>query len=217
MRRLQVAVTTLFILSLAAPIAAQTARAQGTVRDTAGRAIRGATVRAMNPDASPREIASTTDNRGRWAMIGLRTGSWTFVVEAPGFAPLEASMPVRTASSPPMTFTLEPDPSTIPGALDRNIMQQTTQAAALHDEGRYDQALAAYEQIRARNPKLTSVNLVIGSLYRQKAAKEPDTASRTALFDRAIDAYTTLLDAEPANARARRELELTRAEAGSTP
>jgi tetratricopeptide (TPR) repeat protein len=217
MRRLQVAVTALFVLSLAAPLAAQTARAQGVVRDTSGRAIRGATVRAMNPEASPREIASTTDNRGRWAMIGLRSGPWTFVVEAPGFAPLEASMAVRTSNSPPLMFTLEPDPSTIPGALDRNIMQQASQAAALREEGRYDQALAAYEQIRARNPKLTSVNLVIGSLYRQRAAQEPDPAARTALLARAIDAYTALLEAEPANARARRELEATRAEAGSTP
>ncbi len=41
-------------------------------------------------------------------------------------------------------------------------------------QGRLDQALAAYQDIRTRNPKLTSVNLVIGDLYRRKATQEND-------------------------------------------
>ena len=28
--------------------------------------------------------------KGRWAMIGLRTGNWRFTIEAPGFATFEA-------------------------------------------------------------------------------------------------------------------------------
>ena len=49
---------------------AQSARAMGTVKDTNGRPIKSATVRAVNGDASPSQITSTTDDKGRWAMIG---------------------------------------------------------------------------------------------------------------------------------------------------
>ena len=36
-----------------------------------------------------------------------------------------------------------------------------TDAATLRDQGRFDQAIAAYEDIRSKNPKLTTVNLAL--------------------------------------------------------
>jgi tetratricopeptide (TPR) repeat protein len=190
------------VLGLADGAAAQAARAMGTVKDQAGKAIKGATVRAVNPDASPSQFASATDDRGRWAMIGLRTGSWRFIVEAPGYFTVETNLPVRVAASPPLTFTLARDPGPIPNALDRNIEQLIQEAAALREQGRIDQALAAYQDIRTRNPKLTSVNMVIGDLYRRKAALESDPAARQALFRQALEAYDALLKTDATNERA---------------
>jgi tetratricopeptide (TPR) repeat protein len=190
------------VLGLADGAAAQAARAMGTVKDQAGKAIKGATVRAVNPDASPSQFASATDDRGRWAMIGLRTGSWRFIVEAPGYFTVETNLPVRVAASPPLTFTLARDPGPIPNALDRNIEQLIQEAAALREQGRIDQALAAYQDIRTRNPKLTSVNMVIGDLYRRKAAQESDPAARQALFRQALEAYDALLKTDATNERA---------------
>ena len=190
------------VLGLADGAAAQAARAMGTVKDQAGKAIKGATVRAVNPDASPSQFASATDDRGRWAMIGLRTGSWRFIVEAPGYFTVETNLPVRVAASPPLTFTLARDPGPIPNALDRNIEQLIREAAELREQGRIDQALAAYQDIRTRNPKLTSVNMVIGDLYRRKAAQESDPAARQALFRQALEAYDALLRTDATNERA---------------
>jgi len=190
------------VLGLADGAAAQAARAMGTVKDQAGKAIKGATVRAVNPDASPSQFASATDDRGRWAMIGLRTGSWRFIVEAPGYFTVETNLPVRVAASPPLTFTLARDPGPIPNALDRNIEQLIQEAAALREQGRIDQALAAYQDIRTRNPKLTSVNMVIGDLYRRKASQESDPAARQALFRQALEAYDALLKTDATNERA---------------
>jgi len=201
------------VLGLADGAAAQAARAMGTVKDQAGKAIKGATVRAVNPDASPSQFTSATDDRGRWAMIGLRTGSWRFIVEAPGYFPAEANLPVRVAASPPLTFTLAKDPGPIPNALDRNIEQLIQEAAALREQGRIDQALAAYQDIRTRNPKLTSVNMVIGDLYRRKAAQESDPAARQALFRQALDAYDALLKIDATNERALAESAVVRAAA----
>jgi hypothetical protein len=199
-------------LFLSSTAFAQSARATGTVRDTNGRPIKGATVRATNRDARPAQITSTTDDKGRWAMIGLRTGTWTFNVEAPGFVAVEAPAPVRVAATPPMAFTLARDPGPIPGALDKNVIQLVTAANTLRDRGQLDQALAAYQQIRDQNPKLTAVSLVMAGVYREQASSTADADARRALLDRAINAYTQLLDDEATSARAKAELESTRAE-----
>ena len=196
---------------------AQSARAVGTVKDTNGRPIKGAIVRAVNRDASPSQITSTTDDKGRWAMIGLKTGTWQFTVEAPGFTPVQANAPVRVAATPPMGFALARDPGPIPGALDKNVIQSVNAANALRDRGQFDQALAAYQQIREQNPKLTSVAFVVASVYRKQAASEADPTARRALLDRAMTTYNQLLNDETLNVRAKAELESTRSELQAIP
>lgn len=213
MKRVPLTLTVVVALCLAAPVAAQTARASGTVRDTSGKPIKGATIRASNPDAYPPQVVSTSDERGRWAMIGLRIGTYSFLVEAPGFLPVQADAPVRTAASAPLAFTLARDPGPIPGALPSNIQAQVAAANMLRDQGRLDQALNAYHDIRTRNPKLTSVNAVIGSLYKQRAAQETDPVARRDFLTRAIESYQAAIDADGRNERFRSELEALRTEA----
>jgi tetratricopeptide (TPR) repeat protein len=186
-------------------------RAVGTVKDIGGKAIKGATVKASNPDASPSQFASATDDRGRWAMIGLKSGTWHFTVEAPGYFTVETNAPIRVAAAPPMQFALAKDPGPIPNALDRNIEQLIQEAALARDAGRLDQAIAAYQDIRTRNPKLTSVNLVIGDLYRRKAVQETDPNAKQNFYRQALDAYDQLLKSDATNVRARAESDAIRA------
>lgn len=203
---------TVLVLCFATTSAAQTARATGTVRDTEGKPIKGATIRATNPDAYPPQVVSATDDKGRWAIIGLRIGTYTFLVEAPGFLPVEAPANVRTSASAPLAFTLARDPGPVPGALPPNIQAQLAAANMLRDQGRIDQAISAYQEIRARNTKLTAVNLVIGRMYRQRAQQEADPAARRALLERAIESYNELLAADGGSERAQRELAAVQAE-----
>jgi hypothetical protein len=200
-------------LSVCAPAAAQTARVSGVVRDTAGHAIRSAIVRAENADATPGEITSTTDDKGRFAMIGLSTGTWTFIADAPGFQQMRADAAVRIAGTPTLTFALSRQAGPAPNTLDRNIAQEIADAASLRDQGRYDQAIAAYAGLRAKNPKLTTLNLVLADAYRRKAEQERDPAARRALFDQAIAIYGDALRDDATSARAQREIDNTRAEA----
>jgi hypothetical protein len=202
-------------LAVAAPVAAQSGRATGEVRDTGGHSLRGVIVRASNPQGHPAEITSTTDAKGRWAMIGLSSGTWKFEVEATGYFTVSADVPVRVAGTPPLTFTLMRDPGPIPGALDKKIEEQLKDANALRDQGRFDQAIMAYQDIRIKNPKLTAVNLVLAETYRLKAAQEKDPAARRALLDIAVNTYGELLKSDAENEHAKREIELTRAEAAT--
>ena len=217
MQRLQILAAALTVIGLAVPAAAQSARAMGTVKDTGGNPVRGATIRALNPEAYPAEITSTSDSKGRWAMVGLRTGTWRFVVDAPGYFRSEGTAPVRVAAAPPIQFTLAKDPGPIPGALTQNIVQQINQATALRDKGYHDMALSAFEEIRARNPKLTAVNMVIGDLYRHKATQETTDAARKEHLQRAAAAFAEALKADETNDRARAALASARAETAKIP
>jgi tetratricopeptide (TPR) repeat protein len=214
-RCLRIVVAVVSALWLAVPASAQTARATGTVRDIDGKPIKGATIRAINPELQPRQGIATSDSKGRWAMLGLRVGVYTFVVDAPGFVPVQNEAMVRTAASAPLIFALAPEPGLTPGALPSNIQAQIAAAHMLRDQGRLDQALNTYEQIRAKNSSLTTLNLVIAAAYRRKAALESDPMARRAALDRAIDAYTEMLKAEPDNEHARTELASLRAEAAA--
>jgi hypothetical protein len=202
-------------LAAATPVAAQSGRAAGEVRDTAGHSLRGAVVRASNPQGHPAEITSTTDAKGRWAMIGLASGTWKFDVEAAGYFPVSAEVPVRVAGTPPLTFTMMRDPGPLPGALDKKIDEKLKDANALRDQGRFDQAIMAYQDIRIKNPKLTTINLVLADTYRLKAAQEKDPAARRAILDIAVSTYGELLKSDADNERAKREIESTRAEAAT--
>ena len=215
MRFAALALAAVIVVASVAPAMAQTARATGTVKDTSGKAMKGATIKATNKEAYPPQITSSSDDKGRWAMIGLKTGTWTFVAEAPGFAPQQAQWPVRVGGTAPMHFVLARDLGPIPGALTKNIQQQLAAANALRDKGQLDQAISAYEQIRDQNPKLTAVNLVVGGVYRKKASLESDPAARRVLFDRAIASYTAALTDDAANERAKAEIATTRSEAAA--
>ena len=65
------------LAALSGVAAAQTGRVGGLVKDEAGQPIKGATITAENPAASPSSFTATTDDKGRFSIIGLRGGTWT--------------------------------------------------------------------------------------------------------------------------------------------
>ena len=216
-RRLPALVAVISALWIAAPVSAQTARATGTVHDTNGKPIKGATIRAFNAEFGPRQFISTTDSKGRWGIVGMRVGTYTFVVDSPGFVAIKGDGIVRTSATQPIAFVLEREPGLTPGALPSNIQAQIAAANMLRDQGRLDQAISTYQEIRTRYKNLTSLNLVIGATYRRKAALETDATARRAALDRAIEYYNELLKADPEDQRAKTELASTQAEAAAIP
>jgi len=175
-------------LALAAAAAAQTAgRITGTIKDPDGKPIKGATVRASNEAVNAR-MTSTTDDKGRFAMIGVRSGRWVIVAEAPNFVPLQGSTDVTSSNTPVLALTLQRDPGPMPGALVKTIAEDVAAAEALHKAGKLDEAISAYQSIESKNTRLTTVNLVLASLYREKAEQEKNPAAKQALLNRAADA-----------------------------
>ena len=58
---------------------------------------------------------------------------------------------------------------------------------------------------------LTSLNLVVGDVYRRKADQTTDTAAKAALIDRAVQAYNEVLKVDASNERALAEISALRA------
>ncbi len=215
MLRLYTALLTIAVLTMAPPASAQTGRALGSVIDSSGKGIKGATIRAVNKDASPSELTSTTDAKGRFGMIGLKAGVWTFTAEAPGFEPSGGTVPIRSATmGPPLQFVIQRTPEPIPGALSKDIADQVSAANILRSQGRYDQAIAAYQAIRAKNPTVSTLHVVMGDAFRQQAEREQDQATRQTLYARAIQSYSEAVTASAASERVRLDLGLAQMSAG---
>jgi hypothetical protein len=216
MRRLQLIALAAVTLAFASSASAQLAgRVTGVIRDPDGKPIKGAIVRATN-DVVAATITSTTDDKGRFAMIGVRTGTWKIVAEAPNFIPLEGQAAVSASVSPALALVLQRDPGPMPGALSKTIGAEVTAAEALRKAGRMDDAISAYQSIQSKNARLTAVNLMLATLYREKAQAEKDATARQALLNRAISAYSELLKDDDTNTRARIELGVTHLSAGNS-
>lgn len=210
--RIKVLTSVAFLAALlvsALPAVAQTGRVGGTVKDEKGEPIKGATVVAENPSSTPSSFTATTDDEGRFSIIGLRSGTWTLTASAPGFEASSGNLPIRTigAPNPPIDFTLVPGAAPGGGALagvDTEELQTELQAAEdLLNGGQYDQAISAYQAILDKTPALTMINMQIGRAHRLKKD-----------YDSALASYQAILKADPTNERAKIEIGMTNLEKG---
>ncbi|HYM23588.1 MAG TPA: carboxypeptidase regulatory-like domain-containing protein [Vicinamibacterales bacterium] len=204
------AIAALAVIAVAAPAAAQIGRIGGTVKDDTGQPIKGATVMAENETAAPNSLTATTDDKGRFSMIGLKAGPWTFTAQAPGFDPQKTdAMPVRTvgAPNPAIEFKLKRSVTAPVSALGslaaKDLQAELASADALYNAQRWDDSIAAYRTIMAKAPALSVINLQIAAAYRNKKD-----------YDKAISAYNDLLKTDPSNDKARVGIGMTNLEKG---
>lgn len=111
------AVTLAAVLTLSASAQAWkgVARIQGSVVDAAGKPVKGArvTLKSVRDDAGPQTIV--TDDRGKWAALGLAGGNWNIDIEAEGFLAKATSVQLSELNRlPPMKIQLEPAPPPAP-------------------------------------------------------------------------------------------------------
>ena len=197
-----------FVVFLASPAAAQqpVGRLAGTVKNIAGQPIKGATIRAVNPGAIPNEFTSTSDQKGQWAILGMRSGVWEVSALAPGFE--SSTIAVRVAglqSAPAIQFVLLG--TAVRGPLEgvdtKRLQTALSTAETMMAEERWDDAIAEYRAILAMAPPLDTVNLALGRALRMKK----DYAGAAA-------AYGEILKRDARNQKALLELGRTQHEQG---
>jgi hypothetical protein len=201
------ALVSLFMTILAGDAAAQGGRVGGIIRDDKGDPIKGATVTLDNQSIGS-SFTATTDEKGRFSVIGLRSGQWKLTAQAPGFAAEGGEMVVRSGSpNPPVAFTMRRTGPAWSGAMAgiaaKDLQSELTAADSLFDEKKWDEAVAAYRAIMAQVPALSVINLQIGAAYRNKKD-----------YDAAIAAYNALLGIDPNNEKAAVGVGMTNLERG---
>jgi tetratricopeptide (TPR) repeat protein len=140
-------------------------------------------------------LTTATDPRGRFVFVISRSGEWRLTFEAPGFHATTIPVGVRLGGvAPNLDVKLERDEApdaygALAGVNAKSLSAQLASAAALLDEGRYDQAIAAYREIKAKAPPLTLVNLQIGNAHLAKKS-----------YTEAEAAFQEILKADPADA-----------------
>jgi tetratricopeptide (TPR) repeat protein len=207
-RRILAASIATFILTTTAGSAlAQGSRVVGIVKDEAGQPIKGATLSLENPDAIPRNFTATSDERGRFAVIGLKSGEWAIVAQAPGFIADAARVLVRVTTPVAPIFVLRRAPQAPPSILGnvgaKDLQTELQNADQQFNSQQWDQAIASYRNILARAPSLSILDLQIAAAYRNKKD-----------YDGAIAVYNELLRADPASDKARIGLGLAYMEKG---
>lgn len=195
------------VLALAVPVSAQNGRVNGIVRDEGGQPLKGATITAEN-ESIGQSFTATTDDKGRFNMIGLRSGQWRFIAQAPGFSPEGGMLLVRSGGvNGPVTFELKHSGVAFFGALggivNKDLQADLAAADALYGQKKWDEAIAAYRVIATRVPVITNINLQIAAALRNKKD-----------YPSAVAAYNDILKAEPGNTKAKIELAMTSLEQG---
>lgn len=208
LRFLVVSSTAVLALAVAIPPARAQGRVSGAVTDEYGDPVPGATVVAQNPSGAPNTYTVVTDKKGRFGMLGLRGGTWTFTVSAPGFDPVSGSMPIRgIAMNTPVNVRLMRTSAAAPlvlAGVDVKALQEKLSAAEdLLDAGKQDEAIAAYRAALAIAPALTAVHLQIGRAERGLRR-----------YDDAVASFGRVPEGDPARERARAEIALTEIERG---
>ena len=197
----------LIVMTVAASAAAQTGRVIGVVKDETSQPIKGATLSLENPDASPRNFTATSDDHGRFAVIGLKAGEWSIVAQAPGFVAEVARLQVRATTPSGPVLTLKRSPAPPPSALGsvgaKDLQTELRSADQMFNAQQWDQAIAAYKSILVKTPALSVINLQVAAAYRSKKD-----------YDGALVAYNDLLKAEPTSDKARVGLGQTYMERG---
>jgi tetratricopeptide (TPR) repeat protein len=163
----------------------------GSVKNDRGEPLQGATVIARTADSSPDARRATTDDQGLFELVG-QAGSWTLTAEKLGFEPgfLDVDVQPLPAPNPTLTLTLKAAaPEASPTGKD--LQQLLTEADALFNLKRFDDAISAYRRILVKAPALSVVNLQIAAVYTSKRE-----------FARALAAYGDMLKADPANVNA---------------
>src|SRR5712692_3428049 len=197
------------LLAGSAAIAGAQGRVGGVVKDDGGNPIKGATVTAENANVSPSSFTSVTDDKGRFSIIGMKSGVWTFTATAPGYSPQSGKMQVSTIGgpNPPLTFTMRKGGGGPPGALAgvnaKELQADLAAADQLYNSQQWDQAIAAYKAILTKAPALSVINLQLAAAYRNKKD-----------YDSALAAYNDLLKADPSNERAKVGIAMTNLEKG---
>jgi tetratricopeptide (TPR) repeat protein len=186
----------LVLLSLALALPAQDdlgrGRISGDVVDGSGAKVPDALVIVESPRSSTR-MEAKTDKKGHFAVGGLGTGAWRVTASKEGYVSAATEIQVsQIKANPPVTLTLARASAGGAGPSAEAGGSLLDRGNALLKEGRYDEALAAFEEFAVQFPEIYAVRLNIGSAFMEKGDLDRAAAEFEAVLDKAGPALEDL-------------------------
>jgi len=161
------------------------ARLKGIVKAEDGSPLAGVRVKLYSRRASSKMETNTNVN-GEWKAMWIRGGTWDLDFDKTGYQSKRFSTHLQEDSK---VVEIETVLIQVKGpAIKQDMLGEFDKGNKLFDAGKWDEALAIYENIVAKFPESYSIYLNIGNCYFEKQ-----------LYEKAISAYQKLLDKEADN------------------
>jgi len=178
----------LILLSLALALSAQDdlgrGRISGEIVDESGAKILDALVVVESTRSSTR-LETKTDKKGHFAVGGLGTGAWRVTASKEGYLSAATEVQVsQLAANPPVLLTLTSASAGGAATSAEAGASLLDSGNALLKAGRYDEALAVFEDFAAKFPDIYAVRLNIGSACMEKGDLDRAEAEFKAVLDK---------------------------------
>lgn len=159
----------LFIVYASGQTARGKGRLAGVVVDEEGNPIQSAKLYMEYMGKDVYKLESTSDKRGRWSFLGLGTGKWRITASLDGYIPSALDFFVQQLEkNPKITLILKKLlASDKPFIEDEGSFEFLEKGNELYGEGKYAEALSAFEEFLRLNPKAYQTRLNIYNCYRE--------------------------------------------------
>jgi tetratricopeptide (TPR) repeat protein len=163
-----------------------TARLAGVVVDPDGKPIPSAKIVLTFTREQNVNQETTTNKNGEWGFMGIGTGDWVVTASAPGFVQASQSIYVSQLKlTPKVTLVMERAKRESGVIQDEASFALLDEANVFYKDGKYDAALALFQQFLDKNPEAYQVLLNIGDCYREKEDYENAVKSYNNLIEQA--------------------------------
>lgn len=172
-------------------------RLGGVLLDPDNKPVEGVKLTLSFAENKSTKFEDTTGKKGEWSFIGLGTGDWVLSGSVPGYRPIDQTISVsQLAVNPKVQIVLKKPEKSSGMVQDEKSIELLEQGNQLFKDGKYDEAIAAYEQLQQANPGLYQIKVSIADSYREKGE-----------YDKAIALYNEVIAVSAADAAMGKEME----------
>jgi len=161
-------------------------RISGTVVDENGQPLDGVLIVVESPMTSAK-LQGYSDKKGHFAVAGMGTGVWRITASKKGYNSSHIDMDVKQLTrNPPISFTLKKMAGFAALLADDESFQLFDKGNLLINEGKYDEALAIFDEFMKKYSEIYQVHLNIGSCYLKKGELNRAEAEFLLVLDKTI-------------------------------
>jgi tetratricopeptide (TPR) repeat protein len=186
------AAASIILMTLLAALLAQEnmgrGRITGEVVDESGAAVPAAKVVVSSLQGSAR-LEGMTDLKGHFAVAGMGSGKWRITVTKEGYIGAYTDIPVsQLKPNPPLALTMKKAAGAEALRADEEHTSLLVQGNALLEEGKFDEALAAFEKFSAKYPEIYAVRLYVANACLKKGDLDRAESEFRGVLDKAVQA-----------------------------